>query len=193
LPEHTEDNDRLDPQIWKIVLVAILGSLLAQLDATVVNVSLASLAHDLRTTLPIIQWVTSGYLLALALMLPLNAWLVERVGTKRLYLACFSGFTLASVLCAFSWSATSLIGFRVLQGMTGGLMAPMAQLMLVRVAGKHFVRIIGYAARTDSAGACARTGVGRSDSPTCDLALAFPHQPANRYPGDTTRFSVSSL
>jgi EmrB/QacA subfamily drug resistance transporter len=146
LSEQTEDNDRLDPQIWKIVLVAILGSLLAQLDATVVNVSLASLAQDLHTTLPIIQWVTSGYLLALALMLPLNAWLVERVGTKRLYLACFSGFTLASVLCAFSWSATSLIGFRVLQGMTGGLMAPMAQLMLARAAGKHFVRIIGYAA-----------------------------------------------
>ena len=128
------------------MLVAILGSLLAQLDATVVNVSLASLAQDLHTTLPIIQWVTNGYLLALALMLPLNAWLVERVGAKRLYLACFSGFTLASVLCAFSWSATSLIGFRVLQGMTGGLMAPMAQLMLARVAGKHFVRIIGYAA-----------------------------------------------
>jgi MFS family permease len=53
---------------------------------------------------------------------------------------------LASVLCAFSWSATSLIAFRVLQGMTGGLMAPMAQLMLARIAGKHFVRVIGYAA-----------------------------------------------
>jgi len=146
LPEHTEDKDRLDPQVWKIVLVAILGSLLAQLDATIVNVSLASLAQDLHTTLPTIQWVTSGYLLALALMLPLNAWLVERVGAKRLYLACFAGFTLTSVLCAFSWSAASLIGFRVLQGMTGGLMAPMTQLMLARVAGKHFVRIIGYAA-----------------------------------------------
>jgi MFS family permease len=146
LPKSTEENDRLDPQIWKIVMVAVLGSLLAQLDATVVNVSLASLDQDLHTTLPVIQWVTSGCLLALALMLPLNGWLVERIGAKRLYLACFSGFTLASALCALSWSATSLIGFRVLQGITGGLMAPMAQLMLARVAGKHFVRVIGYAA-----------------------------------------------
>jgi EmrB/QacA subfamily drug resistance transporter len=146
LPKSAEENDRLDPQIWKIVMVAVLGSLLAQLDATVVNVSLASLAQDLHSTLPVIQWVTSGYLLALALMLPLNGWLVERIGAKRLYLACFSGFTLASALCALSWSATSLIGFRVLQGITGGLMAPMAQLMLVRVAGKHFIRVIGYAA-----------------------------------------------
>jgi EmrB/QacA subfamily drug resistance transporter len=127
--------------------VAVLGSFLSQLDATVVNVSLSSLAAELHTSLPVIQWVTSGYLLALALMLPLNAWLVERIGAKRLYLLCFSGFTLSSALCALSWSAGSLIGFRVLQGISGGLMAPMAQLMLARVvAGKQMARVLGYAA-----------------------------------------------
>jgi EmrB/QacA subfamily drug resistance transporter len=146
LPEQTLEQDRLDPRIWRIVLVAALGSFLAQLDATVVNVSLSSLSAELHTSLPVIQWVTSGYLLALALMLPLNAWLVERIGAKRLYLLCFSGFTLTSALCALSWSAGSLIGFRVLQGISGGLMAPMAQLMLVRVAGKHMVTVFGYAA-----------------------------------------------
>jgi EmrB/QacA subfamily drug resistance transporter len=145
LPE-TQQSDHLPPGVWKIVLVTILGSLLAQLDATVVNVSLSSLAADLRTSLSVIQWVTSGYLLALALMLPLNAWLVERLGAKRLYLICFSGFTLTSTLCALSWSAGSLIGFRVLQGISGGLMAPMAQLMMARAAGRHFTRIVGYAA-----------------------------------------------
>jgi EmrB/QacA subfamily drug resistance transporter len=93
-----------------------------------------------------IQWVTSGYLLALALMLPLNGWLVERIGTKRLYLICFSSFTLSSVLCALSWSADSLIGFRVLQGISGGLMAPLTQLMIARAAGKHMVRVMGYVA-----------------------------------------------
>jgi EmrB/QacA subfamily drug resistance transporter len=146
LPEQTLEPDRLDPRIWRIVWVAILGSLLAQLDATIVNVSLSSLAGELHSSLSVIQWVTSGYLLALALALPLNAWLVERIGAKRLYLFCFFGFTLASGLCALSWSAGSLIGFRVLQGITGGLMAPMAQLMLARAAGKHMVRVVGYAA-----------------------------------------------
>jgi EmrB/QacA subfamily drug resistance transporter len=146
LPEQAQESDRLDPRVWKTVLVAVLGSFLAQLDATVVNVSLSSLAADLHTSLPVIQWVTSGYLLALSLMLPLNGWLVERIGAKSLYLACFSGFTFASALCALSWSANSLIGFRVLQGVSGGLMAPMAQLMLARVAGKHLVRVVGYAA-----------------------------------------------
>jgi len=146
LPEQTLEQDRLDPRIWRIVLVAVLGSFLAQLDATVVNVSLSSLSAELHASLPVIQWVTSGYLLALALMLPLNAWLVERIGAKRLYLLCFSGFTITSALCALSWSAGSLIGFRVLQGISGGLMAPMAQLMLARFAGKHMVRVLGYAA-----------------------------------------------
>jgi EmrB/QacA subfamily drug resistance transporter len=142
----TQPADQLDRRLWKIVLVAALGSFLAQLDATVVNVSLASLATDLHSTLPVIQWVTSGYLLALALMLPLNGWLVERIGAKRLYVVCFSAFTAASVLCALSWSANSLIAFRVLQGMSGGLMAPMAQLVIARTAGKHFMRVVGYVA-----------------------------------------------
>ncbi len=132
--------------VWKITTVAVLGSFLAQLDATVVNVSLSSLAVDLHSSLTAIQWVTSGYLLALALVLPLNGWLVERIGAKSLYLWCFSTFTLASALCGAAWSANSLIAFRILQGMSGGLMAPMAQMMMARAAGKHMARIIGYAA-----------------------------------------------
>jgi EmrB/QacA subfamily drug resistance transporter len=146
LPEDADHFDRLNPGVWKTVSVAVLGSFLSQLDATVVNVSLGSLAVELHSSLQAIQWVTSGYLLALALMLPLNGWLVERIGTKRLYLFCFSGFTLSSVLCALSWSADSLIGFRVLQGISGGLMAPLTQLMIARAAGKHMVRVMGYVA-----------------------------------------------
>jgi EmrB/QacA subfamily drug resistance transporter len=140
------DTARLDPLVWKITSVAVLGSFLAQLDATVVNVSLSSLAVDLHSSLMAIQWVTSGYLLALALMLPLNGWLVERIGAKSLYLWCFSAFTLSSALCGLAWSTNSLIAFRILQGMSGGLMAPMAQMMMARAAGKHMARIIGYAA-----------------------------------------------
>ncbi len=66
------DNDRLDPDVWKVAAVALFGGLLAQLDATIVNVSLSKLAVDLHSSLAAIQWVTSGYLLALTLVLPLN-------------------------------------------------------------------------------------------------------------------------
>jgi EmrB/QacA subfamily drug resistance transporter len=143
--EASIETDRLDPSIWKITSVAVLGSFLSQMDATVVNVSLSNLATELHSSLTAIQWVTSGYLLALTLMLPLNGWLVDRIGAKKLYLWCFSAFTLSSALCGLAWSANSLVGFRVLQGMSGGLLAPMAQMMMARAAGKHMARVIGYA------------------------------------------------
>src|SRR6202522_1972719 len=138
--------DRLDPGIWKIVAVTVAGAFMTQLSTTMVNVSLSNLGAELHASLSAIQWVTSGYLLALALMLPLSGWLVERIGAKALYLWCFSVFTLASALCGLAWSANSLIAFRILQGMSGGLMAPMTQMMMARAAGKHMARIIGYAA-----------------------------------------------
>lgn len=88
--------------------------------------------------------VTSGYLLALTLILPLNGWMVDRIGAKALYLWCFSAFTLFSALGGMAWSASSLIGFRVLQGLSGGLLAPMTQMMIARAAGKHMARVVGY-------------------------------------------------
>ena len=139
-------DDRLDPAIWRVTSVVIVGSFLAQIDATVVNVSLSGLAKELHVSLSNIQWVTSGYLLALALVLPLNGWLVDRIGARALYLWCFSAFTLCSALCGLAWSANSLIGFRIFQGISGGLLAPMSQMMMARVAGKHLARVLGFAA-----------------------------------------------
>ena len=138
--------DRLGLGIWKIIAVTVAGAFMTQLSTTMVNVSLSSLGAELRASLSAIQWVTSGYLLALALMLPLNGWLVERIGAKALYLWCFSAFTLSSALCGIAWSANALIAFRILQGMSGGLMAPMTQMMIARAAGKQMARIIGYVA-----------------------------------------------
>ncbi len=92
------------------------------------------------------KFEASGYLLALTLVLPLSGWLVDRIGAKALYLWCFSAFTLTSVLCGLAWSANSLIAFRVLQGMSGGLIAPMARMMFARTTGKHMARVVGFAA-----------------------------------------------
>jgi hypothetical protein len=72
LPEQLQQSDRLEPLVWKITSVAVIGSFLSQLDATVVNVSLSTLAVELHSSHSAIQWITSGYLLVLALMLPLN-------------------------------------------------------------------------------------------------------------------------
>src|SRR6202046_3426776 len=139
-------SERLEPGAWKIIAVVILGPFMSQMDSTIVNVSLSSIKQELRSSIASAQWVVSGYLLALALMLPLNAWLVARLGAKRLYLICFASFTLASFLCGAATTMPELIGARLIQGMAGGLLAPLAQLMVARLAGRQFARVLGYAA-----------------------------------------------
>lgn len=115
------------------------------LDSTVVNVSLSSLATDLHTSIGSIQWIVSGYLLSLALMLPLSGWLVDRLGAKRIYLISFAAFTAASVLCGAAQTSGQLVAFRILQGAAGGLLAPLSQMMLARYAGRHMARVMGIA------------------------------------------------
>src|SRR5580692_6415283 len=138
--------ERLGPDVWKITAVTVAGAFMAQLSTTMVNVSLSSLGAELHASLSTIQWVTSGYLLALALMLPLSGWMVDRIGAKALYLCCFAAFTLSSALCGLAWSASSLIGFRIVQGMSAGPLAPMAQMMMARAAGKRMASVFGVVA-----------------------------------------------
>ena len=142
----TPSAGRLDPRAWKIIGVVIIAPLMTQMDSTIVNVSLSSIRDDLHSTISMAQWIISGYLLALALMLPLNAWLVDRMGVRKLYLFCFSAFTFASFLCGAAHSMITLIAARILQGAAGGLLTPLTQLMMARVAGKQLVRVAGYAA-----------------------------------------------
>ena len=137
-------DEPLDPRIWRTVAVVSFGPFMTQIDSTVVNVSMSTLRDQLHSTIDAAQWVISGYLLALALMLPLNGWLVDRIGAKRLYLGCFSAFTVASMLCGSASTMEQLIAARVLQGIAGGLLAPMTQLMIARVAGRHLARVMSY-------------------------------------------------
>jgi EmrB/QacA subfamily drug resistance transporter len=140
---NSTDREHIDPRVWKICGVVLLGPLITSLDSTVVNVSLATLGRELHVGLATLQWVITGYLLALALMLPLSGWLVDRIGAKRVYIGCIVFFTFASMLCGLAPSAGALIGARVLQGMAGGLLAPMAQMMVAREAPRHIARVAG--------------------------------------------------
>ena len=84
------EGGRIDPLVWRVAGVVLFGPMMISLDSTIVNVSLSRLGQELHASLAVIQWVTSGYLLALALMLPLSGWLVDRIGARRLYLLCFT-------------------------------------------------------------------------------------------------------
>lgn len=144
--ESAGTSSRIDPSIWKVAIVVLIGPFMTQVDATVVNVSLSTIGQALHASIATAQWVVSAYLLAMALMLPLNGWLVDRIGAKRLYLVCFSAFTLASLLCGAARTMDELVCARVLQGLAGGVLTPMTQMMIARVAGKNMARVMGYTA-----------------------------------------------
>lgn len=143
---HVEsDSDILDAKTWRIICVVILAPLMTQIDSTVVNVSLTTITSDLHAPLFLAHWILSGYLLALAIVLPLNGWFVDNMGAKKLYLICFTLFTCASVWCGAARSMEMLIVARVFQGVAGGLLTPLTQLMLSRIAGKQMVKVVGIA------------------------------------------------
>ena len=105
------------------------------LDTTIINIALQSLRRDLHMTLGGVQWVVTGYLLAIAVVIPLTGWAARRMGTKRLFLLSLALFTLGSALCGLSRSPWELILFRVVQGLGGGAIVPVGQMILVRAAG----------------------------------------------------------
>jgi EmrB/QacA subfamily drug resistance transporter len=125
----------LDRELMLVAWVVVLGAIMSILDVTVVNVAINTLASDFDTTLTTIQWVATGYTLALATVIPLSGWGADRFGTKRLYMTSIALFALGSVLSGLAWSAESLIFFRILQGFGGGMILPAGMTILTRAAG----------------------------------------------------------
>jgi EmrB/QacA subfamily drug resistance transporter len=134
----------LDRETLIVAGVVMLGAVMSILDTTVVNVAIDRLAVDFNSSLTTIQWVVTGYTLALAAVIPMTGWAADRFGTKRLYLASLVLFTIGSVLSGLAWSAASLIGFRVLQGVGGGMIMPAVMTITTRKAGPHRMgRVMG--------------------------------------------------
>ncbi len=126
---------RIDSHVWRIASVVMLGTIMSILDTTIVNVALHTLQKDLNAGLAQIQWVLTGYMLALAAVIPVTGWAARRFGAKNVYLVSLVLFTLGSVLCGLATSTTELIVFRVLQGFGGGMLLPIGQMMLAGAAG----------------------------------------------------------
>jgi EmrB/QacA subfamily drug resistance transporter len=126
---------RIEPHVWRIAIVVILGAIMSVLDTTIVNVALNDLSKDLDSSLDSIQWVVTGYLLALAAVIPITGWAARRFGSRKLYLIALVAFTAGSAACGLAWSSGSLVAFRVLQGAGGGMLMPIGQMILVKAAG----------------------------------------------------------
>jgi EmrB/QacA subfamily drug resistance transporter len=129
------DSTRIDAFVWRISAVVIVGSIMSILDTTIVNVALDTLARELHATIAEIQWVLTGYMLSLAAVIPITGWAANRFGAKRVYIVSLVLFTAGSALCGLSTSTTELIFFRVIQGIGGGMILPIGQLMMADAAG----------------------------------------------------------
>lgn len=109
---------------WLVLIVTSIGSFMTLLDSTIVNVALPGIIQDFHSTVARGQLVLTVYLLALAVVIPISGFLGEYMGMKRLYMALLSAFALSSGLCVVAWSMPSLVVFRALQGLGGGMLQP---------------------------------------------------------------------
>jgi DHA2 family multidrug resistance protein len=113
-----------------IVFVAVLASLLEIIDTSIVNVALPTMMGNLGATLEDISMVITGYAIANAIILPVSAWLGERIGRRKYYLGCIVLFTLTSVACGLAPNLFFLTIFRILQGLAGGALLPTSQTLI---------------------------------------------------------------
>src|ERR1700676_415748 len=125
-----EASERIEAHVWRIAGVVILGMIMSILDTTIVNVALRTLGHDLHSTIAQIQWVITGYLLSLAAVIPVTGWAARRFGARRVYMVSLVLFTVGSGLCAVASTTTTLVLFRVLQGVGGGMIMRGGQLIM---------------------------------------------------------------
>ncbi|GAA2215731.1 MDR family MFS transporter [Nonomuraea monospora] len=118
-------------------LVVLLGVVMTMLDTTIVNVALGTLAAEFHTSLADVQWAATSYLLAMSMTVPVTGWAVGRFGVRAVWLVSLVLFIAGSALCAAAWSLGSLAVFRAVQGLGGGLLQPVGQVMLAQAAGKE--------------------------------------------------------
>ncbi|QFG26058.1 DHA2 family efflux MFS transporter permease subunit [Actinomadura sp. WMMB 499] len=138
-PLEAPDSGGLDRGVFAVAGVVVLGAIMSILDVTVVNVALNALTAEFNTSLATMQWVATGYTLALATVIPITGWACARFGTKRLYMTSIALFVIGSMLAGAAWSAESLIAFRVLQGLGGGMIMPAGMTILTQAAGPQRV------------------------------------------------------
>jgi EmrB/QacA subfamily drug resistance transporter len=141
LAAEIEYPEKIDAAVLKIAGVVVLGAIMSIIDITVVNVALPTFvevfspdpAHPLEYST--VAWTITAYTLALATVIPLTGWAADRFGTKRLYILALVLFTAGSALCATAGSIEVLIGFRVLQGLGGGMLMPLGMTIMTKAAG----------------------------------------------------------
>jgi EmrB/QacA subfamily drug resistance transporter len=195
------------PRLVKLAAVLMLGALMMQLDTTMTNIATNTLLRDFHTNLATLQWVSTGYLLAMAAVIPMTSWALARFGGRAVWMSTVALFVAGSVLCSVAWSAQSLIAFRIVQGLGGGMILPLVMAILGREAGPLMGRVMAFIAVPAVLGPVLGPVLGGVlvdnlswrwifyiNVPICLLALTLAWRvvPADRVPG-TPRLDVIGL
>src|ERR1700684_3921261 len=201
--------ERLDPSVIKLIVVLLLGAIPPLLDTTIVNVAIDTIGRDLHTSVSTIQWVITGYLLSFAMVIPLSGWALARFGGRAVWMFSLALFLAGSVASGAAWNIGSLIAFRVVQGIGGGLMVPLLTTLLVQAAGQKqmgrlmsavslpivVVPIFGPVVAGLIISNISWRWIFYVNVPIClvGLVLAWRHLPASRPQGGAPRIDLTGL
>ncbi len=126
--------EQQDPSYkWRATAVVMFGGFMSVFNIALVNVVLPEIMVAVRADVEKIKWVINGYMIALAVMMPMTGWLGKRLTNRNLYTVSLALFTLGSLLCGTAWSANSLIFYRILQGIGGGVLMPISMAIMITV------------------------------------------------------------
>ena len=127
--------EKLDRSLVKLIVILLIGIVPSLLDSTIVNVAITTIGRDLHTSVSAIGWVITGYLLSFGMVIPLSGWALARFGGRATWVFSLVVFLAGSVLSGAAWNVGALIGFRVLQGIGGGLMTTLMTTLILQAAG----------------------------------------------------------
>jgi EmrB/QacA subfamily drug resistance transporter len=135
------EEEKITTEQWLALTVLIIGTFLAILDNSLMNVALPKLMAVFGSTQTDIEWVVTGYMLASAVVVPMGGFLADRFGYKTTFLTTVVAFVIGSALCGMAWSDTSLIIFRIIQGLGGGFIMPVGMAMLYQVMPRSKIQV----------------------------------------------------
>ena len=170
----------------RVAIVLLVGALAPLFDSTMMNVAIHTIAADMKATISTVQWVTTGYILAMGLVIPISGWATKRFGCKRSYIFSLVIFLVGSVCSMLSWNIDSLIVFRVLQGAGAGLLMPALQTELVQISGgRNLGRIMSFISIPALLGPILGPVLGGIIVSSCELARHLLDQYSDLHRGDS--------
>jgi MFS family permease len=128
-----EENNNESIYSWLALIVVVIGTFMSILDSSIVNIAIPKMMAVFGVSMDDSKWILTSYTLALGAIIPLTGYLQEVFGSKKIYMFALTMFTLGSMLCGFAWNNTSMIVFRIIQALGGGMIMPVGMSIIYEI------------------------------------------------------------